>query len=58
MTWYNFANLFIQGHGSLHDIYDTVKVKAEKKNWDSVDLVIIGGDFQASIISHSASTDF
>ncbi|CAI7633781.1 unnamed protein product [Penicillium glandicola] len=35
------------GHGSLNDIYETVGRKATEKGWDSVDLVIIGGDFQA-----------
>ncbi|KAG0153658.1 hypothetical protein PDIDSM_2312 [Penicillium digitatum] len=35
------------GHGSLNDIYETVDRKATEKGWDSVDLVIIGGDFQA-----------
>ncbi|KAJ6183902.1 hypothetical protein N7519_005203 [Penicillium mononematosum] len=34
------------GHGSLNDIYETVDRKAAEKGWDSVDLVIIGGDFQ------------
>ncbi|TPX23186.1 hypothetical protein DIZ76_012512 [Coccidioides immitis] len=35
------------GHGKLHEIYDSVKKSAEAKGWDGVDLVIIGGDFQA-----------
>ncbi|KAI3208998.1 hypothetical protein CBS147311_1719 [Penicillium roqueforti] len=35
------------GHGSLNDIYETVDRQATEKGWDSVDLVIIGGDFQA-----------
>ncbi|KAJ5178540.1 RNA lariat debranching enzyme [Penicillium coprophilum] len=35
------------GHGSLNDIYETVDRKATEKGWESVDLVIIGGDFQA-----------
>ncbi|CAG8903444.1 unnamed protein product [Penicillium egyptiacum] len=35
------------GHGSLNDIYETVDRKAAEKSWESVDLVIIGGDFQA-----------
>lgn len=33
----------------LHDIYASVKRSAELKGWDGVDLVIIGGDFQASL---------
>lgn len=45
------ANHFIQGHGSLNDIYETVDRKATEKGWDSVDLVIIGGDFQVSTLS-------
>ncbi|PGH17102.1 hypothetical protein AJ80_04977 [Polytolypa hystricis UAMH7299] len=35
------------GHGMLHDIYSSVKESAALKGWDGVDLVIIGGDFQA-----------
>ncbi|EEA28790.1 lariat debranching enzyme [Talaromyces marneffei ATCC 18224] len=35
------------GHGKLHDIYAKVTESAKSKNWDSVDLVIIGGDFQS-----------
>ncbi|PYI11496.1 RNA lariat debranching enzyme [Aspergillus sclerotiicarbonarius CBS 121057] len=35
------------GHGCLHDIYASVARAAELKGWDGVDLVIIGGDFQA-----------
>ncbi|OJJ44931.1 hypothetical protein ASPZODRAFT_70412 [Penicilliopsis zonata CBS 506.65] len=35
------------GHGCLHDIYASVEKSAELKGWDGVDLVIIGGDFQA-----------
>ncbi|OQE00718.1 hypothetical protein PENVUL_c047G07119 [Penicillium vulpinum] len=35
------------GHGSLNDIYETVDRKATEKGWGSVDIVIIGGDFQA-----------
>ncbi|OOF99210.1 hypothetical protein ASPCADRAFT_140911 [Aspergillus carbonarius ITEM 5010] len=35
------------GHGCLHDIYASVEKAAEMKGWDGVDLVIIGGDFQA-----------
>ncbi|RAL01295.1 RNA lariat debranching enzyme [Aspergillus ibericus CBS 121593] len=35
------------GHGCLHDIYASVGKAAELKGWDGVDLVIIGGDFQA-----------
>ncbi|RAL12958.1 RNA lariat debranching enzyme [Aspergillus homomorphus CBS 101889] len=35
------------GHGCLNDIYASVENAATLKGWDSVDLVIIGGDFQA-----------
>ncbi|PGG96530.1 hypothetical protein AJ79_09548 [Helicocarpus griseus UAMH5409] len=34
-------------HGKLHDIYSSVSKAAELKGWDGVDLLIIGGDFQA-----------
>ncbi|PYH85704.1 DBR1-domain-containing protein [Aspergillus uvarum CBS 121591] len=35
------------GHGCLNDIYASVENAATLKGWDGVDLVIIGGDFQA-----------
>ncbi|KAL4903005.1 hypothetical protein BDW74DRAFT_55702 [Aspergillus multicolor] len=35
------------GHGCLHDIYASVEKAANLKGWDGVDLLIIGGDFQA-----------
>ncbi|KAL2870674.1 RNA lariat debranching enzyme [Aspergillus lucknowensis] len=35
------------GHGCLHDIYASVEKAATLKGWDGVDLLIIGGDFQA-----------
>ncbi|KAF7159973.1 hypothetical protein CNMCM6106_007388 [Aspergillus hiratsukae] len=35
------------GHGRLHDIYDSVSRSATRRGWDGVDLVVIGGDFQA-----------
>ncbi|KAL4923906.1 RNA lariat debranching enzyme [Aspergillus undulatus] len=35
------------GHGCLHDIYASVEKAATLKGWDRVDLLIIGGDFQA-----------
>ncbi|KZZ87247.1 RNA lariat debranching enzyme [Ascosphaera apis ARSEF 7405] len=36
------------GHGMLDDIYSAIKSKSEQRGWsDGVDLVIIGGDFQA-----------
>ncbi|ODM19385.1 hypothetical protein SI65_04369 [Aspergillus cristatus] len=35
------------GHGCLHEIYASVERAATLKGWDGVDLVVIGGDFQA-----------
>lgn len=35
------------GHGVLHSIYASVDKACAELGWDSVDLVIIGGDFQA-----------
>ncbi|KAI5285359.1 hypothetical protein KEM54_000632, partial [Ascosphaera aggregata] len=36
------------GHGMLDNIYASIKAKAESRGWhNGVDLVIIGGDFQA-----------
>ncbi|KAL4921446.1 lariat debranching enzyme, C-terminal domain-containing protein [Aspergillus aurantiobrunneus] len=35
------------GHGCLHDIYASVEKAAALKGWDGVDLLVIGGDFQA-----------
>ncbi|KAF2691316.1 DBR1-domain-containing protein [Lentithecium fluviatile CBS 122367] len=35
------------GHGTLNDIYASVKKSCELKGWPGVDLLIIGGDFQA-----------
>ncbi|KAL6235806.1 hypothetical protein BDW75DRAFT_128033 [Aspergillus navahoensis] len=35
------------GHGCLHSIYASVERAATLKGWDGVDLLIIGGDFQA-----------
>ncbi|KAI9930507.1 hypothetical protein ASPWEDRAFT_171135 [Aspergillus wentii DTO 134E9] len=40
------------GHGCLHDIYASVERAAALKGWDGVDLLIIGGDFQAVRNSH------
>jgi lariat debranching enzyme len=34
------------GHGTLNAIYASVKKSCELKDWDGVDLLIIGGDFQ------------
>ncbi|KAH8678304.1 lariat debranching enzyme [Xylariales sp. PMI_506] len=35
------------GHGTLKAIYATVQNAAQTRGWDGVDLLIIGGDFQA-----------
>ncbi|KAH7080285.1 lariat debranching enzyme [Paraphoma chrysanthemicola] len=35
------------GHGVLHEIYASVAKSCELKGWPDVDLLIIGGDFQA-----------
>lgn len=35
------------GHGHLHDIYASVAKACELKQWPGVDVLIIGGDFQA-----------
>ncbi|KAF2266964.1 lariat debranching enzyme [Lojkania enalia] len=35
------------GHGTLHAIYASIAKACELKGWDGVDLLIIGGDFQA-----------
>ncbi|OAX85066.1 hypothetical protein ACJ72_00567 [Emergomyces africanus] len=43
------------GHGKLNDIYSSVKKAAENKGWDGVDLLIIGGDFQAVRNSYDLS---
>ena len=36
-----------QGHGTLNAIYASIKRTCEINRWDGVDLLIIGGDFQA-----------
>lgn len=36
------------GHGTLNAIYASVNKSCELKGWDGVDVLIIGGDFQAS----------
>lgn len=45
----------IQGHGALNEIYHNLSIEMGKRSWDSVDCVIIGGDFQVRfhpIFSH------
>ncbi|OAA55835.1 lariat debranching enzyme [Niveomyces insectorum RCEF 264] len=36
------------GHGTLDAIYAAVETSCQARGWDGVDLVIIGGDFQAT----------
>ncbi|OTA55224.1 hypothetical protein K449DRAFT_416767 [Hypoxylon sp. EC38] len=36
------------GHGTLDAIYSSVAESCKKRKWDRVDLLIIGGDFQAT----------
>ncbi|GJD01562.1 lariat debranching enzyme [Colletotrichum higginsianum] len=36
------------GHGTLNAIYAAVAASCEARGWDGVDLLIIGGDFQAA----------
>lgn len=38
---------YSQGHGTLDAIYASVGTACEARGWDGVDLLIIGGDFQA-----------
>lgn len=40
------------GHGTLHSIYASVNKTCQAQGWDGVDLLIIGGDFQAVRNSH------
>ena len=35
------------GHGTLHAIYASVAEACKQKCWPGIDLLIIGGDFQA-----------
>lgn len=41
------------GHGTLNSIYASIEKSCEVKGWDGIDLLIIGGDFQASFIRTS-----
>lgn len=38
-----------QGHGTLNAIYAATEKACEARNWDGVDLLIIGGDFQVRV---------
>ncbi|KAK4662506.1 lariat debranching enzyme [Podospora pseudopauciseta] len=35
------------GHGTLNAIYSTITASCKERSWDGVDVLIIGGDFQA-----------
>lgn len=44
-----------QGHGQLHHIYEMVEAQMKLRNWDTVDCVIVGGDFQVcSLLLHGS----
>ncbi|KAJ6095948.1 RNA lariat debranching enzyme [Penicillium sp. IBT 16267x] len=49
------ADSMIQGHGALNEIYENLSVEMTKRSWDSVDCVIIGGDFQSLRNSNDAT---
>lgn len=40
------------GHGTLNNIYSSITAACKAKSWPGVDLLIIGGDFQAVRNSH------
>ena len=40
----------LQGHGTLNAIYAAVDESCKIRGWDGVDLVVIGGDFQVSLV--------
>lgn len=40
---------FVQGHGTLHAIYASIRKSCEVNQWKGIDLLIIGGDFQVSL---------
>ncbi|KAL6719384.1 lariat debranching enzyme [Lecanora helva] len=44
------------GHGTLHAIYASIKQSCRINHWDGVDLLIIGGDFQAVRNSYDLNT--
>jgi hypothetical protein len=43
------ANNKYQGHGTLHAIYASVEESCKAKGWDTIDVLIIAGDFQVEI---------
>jgi hypothetical protein len=40
----------LQAHGGFDEIYDHLKAQTQAKGWETIDLVIIGGDFQVGFI--------
>lgn len=46
------ADLDDQVHGSLNQIYEDVRTMCNERGWDSVDAVIMGGDFQVRFVSY------
>jgi lariat debranching enzyme len=46
-TYYHHPLTRPQGHGTLNAIYAAVERACQERKWDGVDLLIIGGDFQA-----------
>lgn len=43
------ANFHEQVHGCLNQIYIDVRKLCDERGWDTVDAVIMGGDFQVSV---------
>ena len=44
------ADCGIQVHGCLNQIYEDVRKLCDEHGWDTVDAVIMGGDFQVRFI--------
>lgn len=44
-----------KGHGTLNAIYAAVEQSCKQRQWDGVDLVIIGGDFEVCPFPRLAS---
>lgn len=57
-TLHHTSNLprSFQGHGTLHSIYASVAQTCLIHHWPNIDLLIIGGDFQAVRNSHDLAT--
>ncbi len=48
----------MQGHGTLNAIYAAVDRSCREREWDTVDLLIIGGDFQVRKIKFFINNGF